>query len=214
MARTKYADFQPETRLSNGDFEAFQKEGNVQFDLQQRAAIERTLRDYEFFRQLTEAGEGTTLKKALIALAKDTKKLIATLEAVRSEPGNVWDMLLGESGVDPSRLPVLLAKCEELNQRVAKRGRKQDFFVGSLLSNLAEIYKRARGRIGGPRFLAFAYAACQRLPQRFRPHSEGALKSRWGRVRVELRGGTGRAYTWVGGPYPGLRRLRLEKKGD
>ncbi len=107
MPRLEYADFAPETRLSDEDFATLEREGHIQLDLQRRAVVERALQDYEFFLLLKEAGEGTTLKKALRELETNTEKFIASLETVRKEPGHIWNMLLGEwpaPGLDDTRL--------------------------------------------------------------------------------------------------------------
>jgi hypothetical protein len=226
MPRTRYSDFKPQTLLSGEDFVTLEKAGRIKLDLQRRAVIERALQEYEFFHLLKEAGEGTALKKALLALETNTAKFISSLEAVKSEPGNIWHLLLGESGVDPLPLPVLLAKCRELNDKVKSRsGPKKDFFLDSFLMKLANVFEslerptgvshgaRKDGAAGKGRFIAFASAALARLPERFRNptrHSEKALAPRWDRIRKIRASRRGVPYGWIGGPYPGLTKPWVE----
>ena len=220
MPRTQYSDFKPQTLLSGEDFVTLEEAGRIKLDLQRRAFIERALQEYEFFHRRKEAGEGTALKKALLALETNTEKFISSLEAVKDQPGNIWHLLLGESGVDPSPLPILLDKCKALNRTVARRGRKKDFFLDSLLKKLADVFEslgrptgvaHGAGRKG--RFISFASVALARLPEGSRDpksHSESAIAVRWDRIRKSRASGRGTAYKWIGGPFPGLTKPRVE----
>ena len=215
MATLKFADFKSETRISDSNFALLEAAGGVQLTPEQRAAIRVALKEYEFLRVLKDAGEGKALKKALVMLQARTQNFIAGIDAVTGEPGHIWEYLLAESGAEVTRLRPLLAKCKELNRRVAKPGRKKDFYLDSLLSRLADIYMQAGGRGtsvshgegSGGRFLSFSFAALQHLPERFRPYpnktNKGALGVRWERVRL---GAKPRVHMWIGGPYPLLAK--------
>jgi hypothetical protein len=209
MPTLNIADFQSQTRISESVFARLESEGRIRLSLGQRAAIGQALKEYEFLRVLQKAGEGATLKKMLLKLQASTEKFIESIQAVSNEPGHIWEYLLGESSAEVSRLRFLLAKCKELNRRIARPGPKKNFFLDSLLSRLAAIYLQAGGRgttsKDGP-FLRFAFEASKCLPQRFRPHSKGALGVRWGRVRNTQKKSQGRVHMWVGGPYPALAK--------
>jgi hypothetical protein len=146
MATPKFAEFKPQTRMSAVDYARLESAGRLRLNDQQRAHIENALIRYEFLRVLKEAGEGAALRKALLALEARTEKLIESIQAVTNEPGHIWEYLLAESGAHVSNLPHLLDKCRELNRRVARRGPKADFFLGSLLSQLADIFEEATGK--------------------------------------------------------------------
>jgi len=210
MAKLKIADFKSQIRISEADFALLEAEGKVKLPREQRAAVENALKEYEFLRVLKEAGEGAALKKALLKLQAKTEQLIASIQAVRDEPGHIWEYLLAESDAKVSGLPSLLTKCKELNQRVARPGAKKDFILNSLLSRLADIFMQAHGRGTGishadgrgGRFLNFAFAASKCLPRNFQPHSKAALGVRWDRARKVQREEKGQVHMWVGGPHP------------
>jgi hypothetical protein len=211
MAIPRFADFKSEMKISDGDFALLESQGNVRLSPEQRSTIEHALKVYEFFRALKEAGDGAALKEALRRLQRTTESFIESMQAVANEPGHILEFLLAESDADVSRLPYLLAKCNDLNQQVARPGRKKDFFLDSLLSRLAQIFLQAGGRgtsvshgatgPGGP-FLRFAFAATKLLPKKLQPHSEAALGARWNRIRQILRTEKVRAHMWIGGPHP------------
>jgi hypothetical protein len=211
MAKVKFADFKSQTRISDEDFDLFESVGKVRLSTEQRIAIGNALREYEFLRVLKETGEGAALKHALQTLQARTERFIESIQAVRNEPRHIWEYLLAESGAEISGLHLLLAKCKELNKQVARKGRKRDFFFESLLSKLADIFQQAKGRgtsvsksAGGKgsRFLSFAYAATNCLPETFRSHSKGALSTRLDRLRKAEKKEKGRVHMWVGGAHP------------
>jgi hypothetical protein len=41
-------------------------------------------------------------------------------------------------------------------------------------------------------------------------HSESAIAVRWDRIRKSRASGRGTAYKWIGGPFPGLTKPRVE----
>jgi hypothetical protein len=219
MAPLKFADFKPQTKVSDSDYARLESEGGLRLTPGRRADIENALIRYELLRDLKEAGEGVALKEALITLEAGTEKFIESIQAVTNEPGHIWEYLLAESGAHVSNLPRLLNKCRELNRRVARRGPKADFFLGSLLSQLADIFEEATGKRAtishangrGGRFLGFAFAATECLPKKFQPQSKDALGGRWDRERKARKKEKFRSLMWIGGPYPALAKLWFAK---
>jgi hypothetical protein len=221
MTQQKFADFEPQTMLSDSDFDVFESKGRVRLSPEHRAAVERELKEYEFLRFLEERGVGTAHKKALLKLEAMTEKFVGSIEAVRNKPGHIWEYLLAESGAEVSGLPSLLTKCKELNKRVARSGRKRDMFLDRLLSRLADIFLQAGGRSTnishgakagrGGHFLEFAFAVLEHLPRQYRPQSKNALGVRWERILKNQKSGKMRAYTWVGRPHPSSAKPWFEK---
>jgi hypothetical protein len=220
MAIPKFADFKPQTRITDRDFGLLESEGGIRLSPEQRLTIANALREYEFLRVLKEEGEGEILKKALRILEARTGKFIEGIQAVKNEPGHIWEYLLAESDAKVSGLQALLTKCKELNKKVARRGRKKDFFLDSLLLKLADVFLRAGGKKtgiskGAPErgglFLRFAFAATNCLPKKFNLTKEG-LGNRWERIRKAQRTQKVHVHMWVGGPHPASAKPWYEKR--
>jgi hypothetical protein len=88
MTQQKFADFEPQTMLSDSDFDVFESKGRVRLSPEHRAAVERELKEYEFLRFLEERGVGTAHKKALLKLEATTEKFIESIEAVTKQAGS------------------------------------------------------------------------------------------------------------------------------
>jgi hypothetical protein len=210
MAPLRYADFKPQTQISDCEFTSVQTVVGIELTASEREIINLCLKEYEYFRVLRQRGEGLSLKKALLELEASTERYIDSIEAVTKEPGHIWEQLLGDSGANVTCLPALLAKCRVLNRRVARAGRKKDFHLDSLLLKLDDIFQAAKSRTGengrGTGFLRFAFEVTKFLPQGIRPHSRTSLERRWERLRREMKESRRRVHMWVGEPCPGLAR--------
>jgi len=191
MAARRYADYEPQTNISDEDCVALQQRGAIKLTRKQCSSIETVLREYEHLSSLRRRGEGKTLKKALRELEAGASTPFKGVEAVQNEPGHIWEYLLDRSNAEFSCLGAFLEECKKLNQSVTRRGHPKDHFLDSLLWRLADIFEEATGRKAtvstgasetgaserGGRFLKFASAAVEFLPKRIPTSQQRRLRT-------------------------------------
>jgi len=211
----KFSDFVP-TKLSAEDFKRIEGAGGIKFSTVSRRAIQRHLSRFEYDMALREAGVGAGILRVIKKLNKRLADAIKFIEELDAIPGNLWQEIAARAKCANSEQERqrLVALNNGIRTILAKEKLPASFAFDQLLKGLAREFIAAGGgttiaskRYGSRegRFAAFAAAIVKVLPKKGginrTTFSDGAIASRWERIRYRERHRSDAGYrTWLGKP--------------
>jgi hypothetical protein len=185
--------------------------GNIALDAKQIARLQKLLRDYARYFQVDIAQRSSRKTNArLDALVNQLKALIDTFDFVKfgtvqmTENFDFSDTISWlvqgiflKASVGAPRfkrqLAALCAACKEMRNQNSAPGHRPIFYLPALMNSLASIFIAAGGRSTKiqrgmspnrqSKFIDFAWAAMQLLPETMRHLSKPALASWWEKHR-------------------------------
>ena len=89
----QFSKFRFNTNLMDEDFARIEKAGRVQLDTYQRAAIEQSLREFEFFRRLDAQGYGEKFRGVLKKLEAALTTVVLIAKTLDNLPGHLWSLI-------------------------------------------------------------------------------------------------------------------------